>query len=116
MDISASKHIENIAVSALVVCDRNLKIVYEDYKLVEMKEPYIPGFLAFKEVNHLVNLINDLKKNAPEYMPKVILVDGNGILHVKGFGLACHLGVLVVIPTIGCSKNVFNINGINKLN
>lgn len=80
-----------------------------------MKEPYIPGFLAFKEVNHLVNLINDLKKNAPEYMPKVILVDGNGILHVKGFGLACHLGVLVVIPTIGCSKNVFNIDGINRI-
>jgi len=80
-----------------------------------MKEPYIPGFLAFKEVNHLVNLINDLKKNAPEYMPKVILVDGNGILHVKGFGLACHLGVLVVIPTIGCSKNVFNIDEINRI-
>ena len=48
IDISASKHIENIAVYALVVCDRNLKIVYEDYKLVEMKEPYMPGFLAFR--------------------------------------------------------------------
>ena len=72
MDISASKHIENIAVSALVVCDRNLKIVYEDYQLVEMKETYIPGFLAFREVNHLINLINDLKKNAPKYRPQVI--------------------------------------------
>ena len=62
MDISASKHIENVAVSALIVCDRDLKIVYEDYQLVEMKEPYVPGFLAFREVNLLVNLINDLKK------------------------------------------------------
>ena len=115
MDISASKHIENVAVSALIVCDRDLKIVYEDYQLVEMKEPYVPGFLAFREVNLLVNLINDLKKNAPEYMPQVILVDGNGILHVKGFGLACHLGVLVDIPTIGCSKNVFKIDGIDKI-
>ena len=115
MDISASKHIDNMAVSALVVCDRNLKIVYEDYKLVEMKEPYIPGFLAFREVNHLINLINDLKSKSPEFLPQVILVDGNGILHVKGFGLACHLGVSVDIPTIGCSKNVFNIDGINKI-
>ena len=57
MDISAIKHNPNIAVSALVICDRNLKIVYEDYNLVKMDEPYIPGFLAFREVKHLVNLI-----------------------------------------------------------
>ena len=114
MDISASKKNPNIAVSALVVCDRDLKIVYEDYKLVKMDEPYIPGFLAFREVNHLVDLINDLKKNNPQYIPQVILVDGNGILHVTGFGCACHLGVLVDIPTIGCSKNVFNVDGISK--
>ena len=115
MDISAIKHNPNIAVSALVICDRNLKIVYEDYKLVKMDEPYIPGFLAFREVKHLVNLINDLKTNHPEYIPQVILVDGNGILHTKGFGLASHLGVLIDIPTIGCSKNVFNVDGINKI-
>ena len=114
MDISASKNIPNIAVSALVVCDKELKVVYEDYKLVKMNEPYVPGFLAFREVNHLVDLINDLKKNEPQFTPQVILVDGNGILHVRGFGLACHLGVLVDIPTIGCSKNVFNVDGINK--
>ena len=115
MDISAIKHNPNIAVSALVVCDRNLKIVYEDYNLVKMDEPYIPGFLAFREVNHLVNLINDLKNNHPEFIPQVILVDGNGILHTKGFGLASHLGVLIDIPTIGCSKNVFNVDGISKI-
>ena len=115
MDISAIKHNPNIAVSALVVCDRNLKIVYEDYNLVKMDEPYIPGFLAFREVKHLVNLINDLKNNHPEFIPQVILVDGNGILHTKGFGLASHLGVLIDIPTIGCSKNVFNVDGISKI-
>ena len=115
MDISAIKHNPNIAVSALVVCDRNLKIVYEDYNLVKMDEPYIPGFLAFREVKHLVNLINDLKNNHPEFIPQVILVDGNGILHTKEFGLASHLGVLIDIPTIGCSKNVFNVDGISKI-
>jgi deoxyinosine 3'endonuclease (endonuclease V) len=41
------------------------------------------------------------------------MVDGNGILHVKRFGLACHLGVLVDIPTIGCSKSVYSIDGIH---
>lgn len=112
VDISASKQNPNIAVSALVVCDKDLKIVYEDYKLVKMEEPYVPGFLAFREVNHLVALVNDLKKNSPQFLPQVILVDGNGILHVKGFGLACHLGVLVDIPCIGCSKHVFAVDGL----
>jgi deoxyinosine 3'endonuclease (endonuclease V) len=116
VDISASKNMPDIAVSALVICDKDLKIVYEDYKLVKMTEPYVPGFLAFREVNHLVNLINDLKKNSPEFLPQVILVDGNGLLHVKGFGLACHLGVLVDIPSIGCSKTVFSVDGITKKN
>jgi len=113
VDISASKQNPNIAISALVVCDKNLKIVYEDYKLVKMEEPYVPGFLAFREVNHLVALVDDLKNNSPQFLPQVILVDGNGILHVKGFGLASHLGVLIDIPCIGCSKHVFAVDGLN---
>ena len=47
--------------------------------------------------------------------PQVILVDGNGILHTRGFGLASHLGVLSGIPTIGVGKKVFDVDGINKV-
>jgi len=106
---------QQLGISALVVCDyKTLKIVYEDYKLVTIDEPYIPGFLAFREVKHFVNLIEELKQNSPQYIPQVILVDGNGIFHNKGFGLASHLGVLVDIPTIGCGKTVFAVDGITK--
>ena len=104
-----------LGISALVILDyKTLKIVYEDYKLVTIDEPYIPGYLAFREVKHFVNLIDELKKNSPKYIPQVILVDGNGIFHNKGFGLASHLGVLVDIPTIGCGKTVFAVDGITK--
>ena len=115
VDISFDKYDSKIGISALVICDiKTLKIVYEDYKLVTIDEPYIPGFLAFREVNHFVKLIEELKKNAPQYIPQAILVDGNGIFHIKGFGLASHLGVLVDIPTIGCGKTVFAVDGITK--
>ena len=77
--------------------------------------PYVPGFLAFREVEPLVKLIKALENTNIDLMPQVILVDGNGILHAKQFGLACHLGVLVDIPTIGCSKSVYTIDGIHQV-
>ena len=115
VDISFDKYDSSIGISALIVCDyKTLKIVYEDYEVIKIEEPYIPGFLAFREVKHFVKLIEKLKSNKKEYLPQVILVDGNGIHHIKGFGLACHLGVLADIPTIGCGKTVFALDGITK--
>jgi len=115
MDISASKNNPNLAVTALVVCNaKTLEVLYEKYEFVTMTQPYVPGFLAFREVDHLNKLINGLKNLHSELIPQIILLDGNGILHCNRFGLACHLGVLCDIPTIGCSKTVFSVDGINK--
>jgi deoxyinosine 3'endonuclease (endonuclease V) len=115
MDISASKHQPDVAVVGLVVCDANtLEVLYEKYEFVTMTQPYVPGFLAFREVEHLVKLINDIKSLDKSLLPDVILIDGNGIFHSNRFGLACHLGVLVDIPTIACAKTVFAVDGITK--
>ena len=115
VDISFDKRDKKIGISGIVILDyKTLDIVYEDYNLVKIDEPYIPGFLAFREVKHLVKLVEDLKRNASQFLPQVILLDGNGILHSRGFGLACHLGVLTDIATIGCSKTVFSVDGITK--
>ena len=63
MDISYDKFDKKVGISGLVIIDyKTFEIVYEDYNLVKIDEPYIPGFLAFREVKHLVKLIDDLKK------------------------------------------------------
>jgi len=117
VDISFIKGDLINACSCLIVLDvESLEIVYEKCNLIKLVEPYIPGFLAFREVNHFVELIDELKNNQPELLPDVIFVDGNGILHHKGFGLACHLGVLTEIPTIGIGKSLLCIDGLCKKN
>jgi deoxyinosine 3'endonuclease (endonuclease V) len=105
----------NDAVASLVVCSYpELNVVYEAYHRVNMDLPYIPGYLGFREVPHLITLVDELRDKQPEFVPDIILVDGNGILHPRGFGLACHLGILRNIPTIGVAKNLLYMDGLTR--
>ena len=103
------------ALSAFVVMKYpSMDIVHEEYRLCEMTEPYIAGFLAFREVHHIKALIDALKRTKSHLIPQIIMVDGNGILHPRRCGLASHLGVLVDIPTIGIGKNLLHVDGLDK--
>ena len=79
VDISYSKTDSQKACAALVVLSYpSFDVLYEDYEIDTTQYPYIPGFLAFKEIPSLSILFERLQNNSPEFWPQVLLVDGNG--------------------------------------
>lgn len=114
LDISFDKKNPNKVCAYITIVDINNNIVYEDYKLTKLNIPYISGFLAFREIPVYLDLLNKLKNTNPEYYPDVILMDGFGLLHQRGFGCACHLGVLLDIPCVGVGKTLMCIDNLNE--
>jgi deoxyribonuclease V len=78
----------------------DLEFIAETTAVAKITFPYVPGYLSFREGPAIIYAVERMRTK-----PDLILVDGQGIAHPRGIGIASHIGVLLDIPTIGCAKS-----------
>ena len=121
------KSISTIAGADIAICVKKKKLVcgmilfsYPELEEIERVWtvsdevfPYIPGLLGFREAPCVIRTFSKLGGRCD-----MIMIDGHGLAHPRGFGLACHVGVLLGIPAMGVAKKclygTFSEPGLNK--
>ena len=89
-------------VAGVVVWDVRLDAVVEQHVArCPLRFPYVPGLLSFREAPAILSVLRKLR-----CVPDAFLFDGQGLAHPRRFGLACHVGVLIDRPSLGCAKSL----------
>ncbi|HEX6750366.1 MAG TPA: endonuclease V [Longimicrobium sp.] len=101
-DVSADRF-SRVGFAGVVTLDlETMETVEEASAVVDLRFPYVPGYLSFRELPALAAAWEKLERR-----PDVVVFDAHGYAHPRRFGLACHGGVLLDLPTIGCAKTMF---------
>lgn len=93
---------KNTAFAAAAVLEfKEMSILEVRTKVMYVSFPYIPGFLSFREAEPMKSAISNLIQDYD-----VLLVNGHGIAHPRGLGIASHIGVDLGVPSVGVAKGL----------
>lgn len=105
------KNNKEYAVCCIVVINSITKEVVEKQHFIDsINFPYIPGFLAFRELPLILKTVEKLK-----IIPDLYMFDGNGYLHPHHMGIATYSSFFLKKATIGIAKNYYKINNIDYI-
>lgn len=97
---------DEYAVCCIVVIDFDTHIpVEKKHYSRKIDVPYIPGFLAFRELPLILKTAELL-----ETSPDIFVFDGNGYLHPRHMGIATHASFYLNKPTVGIAKTYFRVD------
>ncbi|MFJ8212966.1 endonuclease V [Streptomyces sp. NPDC096033] len=102
VDVAYDDERDLVAAAAVVLDAATLEVVAEATAVGHVSFPYVPGLLAFRELPTVLAALEALPVT-----PGLVVCDGYGLAHPRGFGLACHLGVVTGLPSVGVAKNPF---------
>jgi len=100
-DISLNLYSTTIYAGIIVLSFPQLLPVAYSLVKAETRFPYVPGYLAFREVPTLVQVWEQMPVK-----PDILVVDGHGIAHPRRMGIAAHFGAVTGQPAMGCAKNI----------
>ena len=101
-DLSYNRFSSTIYAGVIVLRLPDLAVVERRGAFVESRFPYVPGLLSFREGPALLEAFARLTS-----VPDAVMLDGHGFAHPRRFGLACHLGLWLDRPCLGCAKSKF---------
>jgi deoxyribonuclease V len=88
--------------AAAVLLDADsLQVLASEIARIPTPMPYIPGLLSFRELPALLLALEALPRP-----PDLAFVDGHGIAHPRGLGIAAHFGVASGLPSIGVATKI----------
>lgn len=79
----------------------DLELIESAEALLPIQFPYVPGLLSFRETPVAIKALEKLIVT-----PDVILCDGQGFAHPRRFGVACHIGLIADVQTVGVAKSL----------